>query len=141
MKICIINGPNLNFLGTREPGVYGEDSLEDIQNYTEDCFKNADVQTEWFQNNIEGEIINKIQSLVDSDTDALIINPGGYSHTSVAIHDALKILRIPVIEVHLSNVYAREEFRRTLLTAGAANTIMSGLGKRSYELAIYSLIS
>jgi len=134
-KFLIINGPNLNMLGTREPEVYGKETLEDIQRWT-----NSRTQTEnvWFQSNLEGELVSRIQEAHSQDFNALIINPGGYAHTSVAIHDALKILKIPVIEVHLSQVYRREEFRHTMLTAKAATAIMGGFGNQTYYLAIQS---
>lgn len=139
-KFLIINGPNLNMLGKREPEVYGSESLEDISKWTDEKLKGK-AQLEWFQSNIEGEIVSRIQRAHSENYDALVINPGGYAHTSVAIHDALKILKIPVIEVHLSQVYRREEFRHTLLTAKACSAIMSGLGKQSYYVAIQSLIA
>ncbi len=138
-KILIINGPNLNMLGVREPEIYGSDTLEDIRVWTDSKIK-SHAQTTWFQSNLEGEIVSRIQLAHTEPFDALVINPGGYAHTSVAIHDALKILKIPVIEVHLSQVYKREEFRHTLLTAKAASAIMSGLGKQSYYRAIQSLL-
>jgi 3-dehydroquinate dehydratase-2 len=138
-NILIINGPNLNMLGKREPEVYGKDTLDDIRLWTEQKI-NSKVTTTWFQSNIEGEIVSKIQAAYSENFDALVINPGGYAHTSVAIHDALKILKIPIIEVHLSQLYKREEFRHTLLTAKACSAIMSGLGKQSYYIAIQSLI-
>lgn len=138
-KILIINGPNLNMLGLREPEVYGTETLDDIRMWTDSKIKSF-AKAIWFQSNIEGEIVGRIQMAHKEDFDALVINPGGYSHTSVAIHDALKILKIPVIEVHLSQVYKREEFRHTLLTAKAASAIMSGLGKQSYYRAIQSLL-
>lgn len=138
-KILIINGPNLNMLGKREPEVYGTETLEDIRLWTDGKIKNKAVTT-WYQSNVEGEIVSRIQEAHAEDFAALIINPGGYAHTSVAIHDALKILKIPVIEVHLSQVYRREEFRHTLLTAKACSAIMSGLGKQSYYIAIQSLL-
>lgn len=137
-KFLIINGPNLNMLGKREPEVYGTESLDDIAKWTDEKVKGK-AQLEWFQSNIEGEIVSRIQRAHSENYDALVINPGGYAHTSVAIHDALKILKIPVIEVHLSQVYKREEFRHTLLTAKACSAIMSGLGKQSYYVAILSL--
>jgi 3-dehydroquinate dehydratase-2 len=138
-KILIINGPNLNMLGRREPNLYGSDSLDEISRWTDEKVKRK-VTTVWFQSNIEGEIVERIQSMPEEGFDALVINPGGYSHTSVAILDAMKILEIPIIEVHLSQIYKREEFRHTLLTAKAASAIMSGLGKKSYYLAIHSLV-
>jgi 3-dehydroquinate dehydratase-2 len=136
-KFLIINGPNLNMLGKREPSVYGTQTLEDVISWTETKLAQK-ASLEWYQSNIEGEIVERIQKAHSQDFDALIINPGGYSHTSVAIHDALKILQIPVIEVHLSQVYSREDFRHTLLTAKAATAIMTGFGKQSYYLAISS---
>lgn len=139
-KFLIINGPNLNMLGTREPLVYGTATLEDIKKETDQKIGHTAV-TEWFQSNLEGEIVTRIQQALTQNFDALIINPGGYAHTSVAIHDALKILKIPIIEVHLSQVYQREEFRHTLLTAKAASAIMSGLGKQSYYVAIQSQLN
>jgi 3-dehydroquinate dehydratase-2 len=138
-KFLIINGPNLNMLGLREPEVYGTDSLDDIRKWTDEKTK-SQSQNEWYQSNVEGEIVERIQKAHSEKYDALIINPGGYAHTSVAIHDALKILKIPVIEVHLSQIYKREEFRHTLLTAKAATAIMSGLGRQSYYIAIFSQI-
>lgn len=136
-KMLIINGPNLNMLGQREPDIYGIDSLNDIMKLTEAKVAGL-VNLDWYQSNIEGELVSRIQSAHLEDIDALIINPGGYAHTSVAIHDAMKILKIPVIEVHLSQVYKREEFRHTLLTAKAATAIMSGFGKQTYYIAINS---
>ena len=136
-RILIINGPNLNMLGKREPEVYGTESLDDISRWTEEKVKGK-AQLEWYQSNVEGEIVSRIQRAHSEKYDALIINPGGYAHTSVAIHDALKILKFPIIEVHLSQVYQREEFRHTLLTAKACSAIMSGLGKQSYYVAILS---
>ncbi|HLT22433.1 MAG TPA: type II 3-dehydroquinate dehydratase [Bacteriovoracaceae bacterium] len=138
-KILIINGPNLNMLGKREPMVYGQDTLDEIIKETEKKVAGR-VELQWFQSNIEGEIVTKIQEAHGSDIDALVINPGGYSHTSVAIHDALKILDVPIVEVHLSQIYARESFRHTLLTAKAASSIMSGFGKHSYYLAVSALL-
>ncbi len=126
-------------LGRREPNLYGSDSLDEISRWTDEKVKRK-VTTVWFQSNIEGEIVERIQSMPEEGFDALVINPGGYSHTSVAILDAMKILEIPIIEVHLSQIYKREEFRHTLLTAKAASAIMSGLGKKSYYLAIHSLV-
>lgn len=136
-KFLIINGPNLNMLGVREPDVYGKDTLLEIERETVEKLKGK-ASSDWYQSNIEGEIVTRIQQCHSQDYDALIINPGGFAHTSVAIHDALKILKIPIIEVHLSQVYKREDFRHTLLTAKAATAIMSGLGKQTYYIAIFS---
>jgi 3-dehydroquinate dehydratase-2 len=136
-KFLIINGPNLNMLGQREPDVYGNESLGDIQKWTNEKIQGK-AEADWYQSNIEGEIVTRIQEAHSEKYDALIINPGGYAHTSVAIHDAMKILKIPIIEVHLSQVYRREEFRHTLLTAKAATAIMGGLGRQTYYIAIFS---
>lgn len=140
MKILIINGPNLNMLGEREPHIYGTKTLADIEKETAQKINAKNVSVEWYQSNIEGEIVSKIQEAFSNKIDALIINPGGYAHTSVAIHDALKILTIPVLEVHLSQVYQREAFRHNLLTAKAATAIMSGLGTDTYYLAICAIL-
>lgn len=138
MKFLIINGPNLNFLGRRETNVYGDETLEQIINYTNSSVDKK-IKLEWYQSNLEGEIVEKIQQFsLDKEFLALIINPGGYAHTSVAIHDALKISEKLKIEVHLSHVYQREEFRHTLLTAKACHMIMSGLGKDVYRTAVFA---
>jgi 3-dehydroquinate dehydratase-2 len=137
-KFLIINGPNLNMLGTREPEVYGNLSLDEIINYTETVLINKNCQCVWFQSNIEGEIVTRIQESLSQDYTALVINPGAYSHTSIAILDALQIIKIPIIEVHLSNTHRREEFRQSKLTAKASTIIMEGLGKNAYLMAIQS---
>jgi len=137
-KILIINGPNLNMLGEREPEIYGSLTLDQIIQYTEKALDQQKCELSWFQSNIEGEIVTRIQQLTKQDFSALVINPGAYSHTSVAILDALHILKIPVIEVHLSNTHLREEFRQTKLTAKASTIIMEGLGKNAYLMAIQS---
>lgn len=139
MKLFILNGPNLNMLGKRDAGQYGSDTLEDIEHLLIDSF--PDYEMTFFQSNVEGELVNAIQSLVDedSDFDGLIANFGGYTHTSVAIRDALEILDIPVVEVHLSNIHAREEFRETSLTGAMAKGIITGFGKHSYILGVYAI--
>lgn len=137
MKLSILNGPNLNMLGKRDPGHYGTDSLEDIENFLIDTF--PDYEMVFFQSNIEGELVEAIQSLLNSDVDGVIANFGGYSHTSVAIRDALELLEIPIVEVHLSNIHAREEFRATSLTGAVADGIITGFGKQSYVLGVYAL--
>jgi len=123
-------------LGQREPEIYGSLSLQEIMKFTEDSLLNQNVQLDWFQSNIEGEIVTKIQELLNSDYSALVINPGAYSHTSVAIFDALSMIKLPIIEVHLSNTHRREEFRQTKLTAKASTIIMEGLGKLAYLTAV-----
>lgn len=139
MKLFILNGPNLNMLGKRDAGQYGSDTLEDIEHMLIDSF--PDYEMTFFQSNVEGELVNAIQSLVDddSDFDGLIANFGGYTHTSVAIRDALEILDIPMVEVHLSNIHAREEFRETSLTGAMAEGIIMGFGKHSYLLGVYAI--
>lgn len=135
-NFMIINGPNLNMLGKREPEIYGSDTLQDIISHTEQKLNTSSVTLTWWQSNSESEIVKQIHQLTNENYDALIINPAGFSHTSVAILDALKILSFPVVEVHLSNVYTRESFRHSLLTAQAASIIMSGLGKDAYYHAV-----
>ncbi len=129
-------------LGEREKDIYGEDSLPQIQSFVENRIKNynPEVCLEWFQSNVEGEIVNKIQECNSNGASALVINPGGYSHTSVAIHDALKILKCKIVEVHLTNTHKREDFRKKRITAGAVDVIIEGAGKNSYLLAILSQI-
>ena len=137
MKILIINGPNLNFLGKREEDHYGELSLPEIERTVSNEFPEIDFT--FFQSNIEGEIITRIQE-ADKLFSGLIINPGGYAHTSVAILDALALCKIPKVEVHLSNLSQREDFRQTSLTAKNCNGYVSGLKEISYLAGIYSLI-
>lgn len=125
-------------LGTREPEIYGKLTLQEIKNHTESQLAERNCQLEWFQSNIEGEIVERIQQLTKQDFKALVINPGAYSHTSIAILDALKLLKIPIIEVHLSNTHAREEFRQVKMTAKSSTIVMEGLGKNSYLMAIFT---
>ena len=126
-------------LGKREPEVYGSDTLEDIQKYTAESVQDLKVSLDWKQSNIEGEIVDMIQNAVNDGTEGLIINPAAFSHTSVAIHDALKLLKIPKIEVHLSNTNHREEFRQIKLTAKSCDIIMEGLKRNAYCVAIVAL--
>jgi 3-dehydroquinate dehydratase II len=137
LEFLIINGPNLNLLGQREPEIYGYQSFEDYFVKLKSEFPGVSI--DYFQSNVEGEIINTILE-TRFKKDGIIINPGGYSHTSVAIADALKAVPAKVIEVHISNVFAREEFRKTLITATSANGIICGLGLDVYRLAILSLL-
>ena len=139
-RFFIINGPSLNLLGTREVEIYGDLTLDEIRSYTESKLETKDLDLQWFQSNLEGEIINWIQRALKDKIDGLIINPGGYSHSSVAIYDALKLLECPVLEVHLSNLEAREEFRGKRITAKAASGVLAGLGKNSYYLAVLALL-
>ena len=139
MKLFILNGPNLNMLGKRDERQYGSDTLEDIEDMLIDAF--PDHEMTFFQSNVEGELVNAIQSLVDGDSkfEGLIANFGGYTHTSVAIRDALELLEIPVVEVHLSNIHAREEFRTKSITGEMADGIITGFGKHSYVLGVYAM--
>jgi len=133
MQIHIVNGPNLNLLGKREPAIYGNESFDDYLKQLEAKYPN--VQLHYFQSNVEGEIINYLQEQGFS-ADAIIINPGGYSHTSVSIADALKAITTKAIEVHISNVYARETFRHQTITGANCVGVISGLGLKGYALAI-----
>ncbi len=137
MKLFILNGPNLNMLGKRDAEQYGADTLELIEQMLIDRFPGHEMT--FFQSNLEGELVEAVQSLVDSDYDGLIANFGGYTHTSVAIRDALDLLSIPIAEVHLSNIHAREDFRHESLTGSVSSGIITGFGKRSYVLGVYAL--
>jgi len=137
MKLSILNGPNLNMLGKRDPEQYGTSTLEDIEKLLIESF--PEYEMTFFQSNLEGELVESIQSLVGSDYDGIIANFGGYSHTSVAIRDALDLLDIPIVEVHLSNIHAREDFREQTLTGTVANGIITGFGKQSYVLGVHAM--
>ena len=133
LKIAIINGPNLNLLGTREPEVYGAKNFE--QFLDELVAKYPSVDITYFQSNIEGELINALQK-EGAVADGIILNPGGYTHTSVAIGDAIAAIKAPVVEVHISNVHAREEFRKISHVSAKAKGTITGLGLKGYELAL-----
>ena len=137
-KIIILNGPNLNLLGEREKSQYGSFTLKDIENICVEFAKDNEINLSFFQSNIEGELIEKIQKS-RNDQDGLIVNAGGYTHTSVAIHDALKILKIPIIELHISNIYNREDFRQKSLISKVANGIICGFGAEGYIMALESM--
>ncbi len=134
MKILIINGPNLNLLGTREPEIYGTVSMADFLENLKEKFPEDEIL--FFQSNVEGEIINRLQ---EDDYEALIINPAAYTHYSYAIADCLRNIQKPKIEVHISNIYAREEFRQKSVTAVHCNGVISGFGLDGYRLAVLSL--
>jgi len=134
-KILIINGPNLNLLGTREPEIYGKTTLKDIETQLKNRAEKLNVEIECFQSNHEGEIVDKIHS-AKNNFDAIIINPAAYTHTSVAIRDAFASVEIPAIEVHISNVYSREEFRHNSLIAPVVVGQIAGLGIQGYLLAL-----
>lgn len=136
MKIQIINGPNLNLLGKREPGVYGATSFEDYLKELHALYPNLTL--DYYQSNVEGELINKIHE-VGFDYDGIILNAGAYTHTSVALQDAIRAVKTPVIEVHISNVHKREEFRHKSMISSACVGVICGFGMDSYRLAVEAL--
>ena len=137
-KIIILNGPNLNLLGEREKEKYGNISLKDIEANCKEFSNENDIILSLFQSNIEGELVEKIQE-ARKDQHGLIINAGGYTHTSVAIHDALKILKIPIIELHITNIYNREEFRHKSLISKLATSVICGFGSDGYIMALKAM--
>ena len=137
MKLIIINGPNLNLLGVREKDIYGEGDFDSYLVDLKDQF--PDIELEYYQSNVEGEIINKLQE-VGFSYDGIVLNAGGYTHTSVAIADAIAAIETPVIEVHISNIFAREEFREKSLISKYCKGIISGFGLESYQLAVSNLV-
>ncbi|WP_431165485.1 type II 3-dehydroquinate dehydratase [Tenacibaculum halocynthiae] len=136
-KVLIINGPNLNLLGKREPTIYGDNSFDEFYQSLQKKFTSLNL--DYYQSNIEGELINKLHE-VGFDYDGIILNAAAYTHTSVAIADAIKAINTPVIEVHISNVYSREEFRHKSYLAPNVKGIITGFGLQSYELAIQSFL-
>lgn len=136
MKIQIINGPNLNLLGVREPGIYGDSSFESYLPQLRDKF--PDVEIEYFQSNCEGALIDKLQE-VGFSYDGVVLNAGAYTHTSIALHDCVRALQCPVVEVHISNVHQREAFRHHSYIASACVGVICGFGLKSYELAVEGL--
>lgn len=139
MKVMVINGPNLNMVGVREKGIYGTRSFEDICDYIKDEANKRNIEIELYQSNIEGDIINQIHKCYYEDFDGIIINPGAYTHYSYAIHDAIKSVNINTVEVHLSNIHAREEFRHKSVTAPACIGQICGFGEIGYILAMDAL--
>ena len=137
MKIQIINGPNLNLLGRREPGIYGSESFEAYLSQLKSRY--PDVQIDYFQSNVEGELINKMQE-VGFSYDGIVLNAGAYTHTSIALHDCIRSLKCPVIEVHISNVHQREEFRHKSMISSACKGVICGFGLDSYRLGIEALL-
>jgi 3-dehydroquinate dehydratase-2 len=138
MKIAVIQGPNLNMLGVRETNIYGPMTMEQIHEQLENSAKQSGVEIEFFQSNLEGEIIDRIQECMGT-TDGILINPAAYSHTSIAIADALKAVALPVVEVHISNIYHREEFRQKSITATASAGVITGFGPFSYHMGLMAL--
>ncbi len=139
-KILIINGPNLNMTGIREPGIYGSQTLSDINSMIKERADKLNVSVEFFQSNCEGEIIDKIHSAYNN-ADGIIINPGAYSHYSLAIADALRAVNLKTFEVHISNVFKREEKRSEMITAAASTAVISGAGAYSYILALEGILN
>ena len=137
-KIIILNGPNLNLLGEREKSQYGNFTFKDIEKNCNDFASKNNIKLTLFQSNIEGEIVSQIQDSRNQH-DGLIINAGGYTHTSVAIHDALKILKIPIIELHISNIYNREEFRQKSLISKVARGVICGFGLDGYTMSLKAI--
>lgn len=136
MKILILNGPNLNLLGKREPGIYGSSSFEAYLPELQAAY--PDVVIEYYQSNVEGEMINKMQE-VGFTYDGIVLNAGAYTHTSVALHDCIRAIKCPVIEVHISNVHTREEFRHRSMISAACRGVICGFGLDSYRLAVDAL--
>ena len=137
MRIQIINGPNLNLLGTREPGIYGQQSFDEYLPLLQARY--PDLEISYYQSNVEGELINKMQE-VGFSFDGIVLNAGAYTHTSVALHDCIRSLKCPVIEVHISNVHQREPFRHQSMISSACKGVVCGFGLDSYRLAIEGLI-
>jgi len=139
MKILVINGPNLNLLGTREPGIYGAETLDDITVALQAAAQQLTVSVQFYQSNSEGELVDAIQRAFGT-FDGIIINPAAYTHTSIAIRDAISAVAIPAVEVHLSNVYSREEFRHHSYIAPVAIGQIAGFGSAGYRLALEGLV-
>lgn len=135
--ILIVNGPNLNLLGQREPDIYGRDTMEGCLAELRQSF--PEVEIDYYQSNVEGELINALQN-ARHNADGIVLNAGGYTHTSVALHDCIKAIAVPVVEVHISNIYQREEFRHTSLISGACKGSICGFGMNGYRLAIEALL-
>ena len=138
MKILVLNGPNLNLLGTRKPDKYGTQTLADIEKFVKDEASKINVEVNFYQSNIEGELVNKIQE-AKGYFDGIVMNPAAYTHTSVAIRDAILAVNIPTVEIHLSNIHTREEFRKTSLTAPACIGQITGFGANSYKLGLIAI--
>jgi 3-dehydroquinate dehydratase-2 len=137
-KIIILNGPNLNLLGEREKNQYGNFTLKDVEKNCNEYANQNNIKLFLFQSNIEGELVDQIQN-ARNNQDGLIINAGGYTHTSIAIHDALKILKIPIIELHISNIYNREEFRHKSLISKVAKGVVCGFGAEGYIMSLEAM--
>ena len=140
MKILVLNGPNLNLLGTREPEVYGTDSLEDIQNSLQSLALKNSINIDFYQTNSENALIERLHKAKQDSVDYIIINPGAFTHTSIALRDAFLGVDIPFIEVHISNIYSREEFRKKSYLSDISKGLITGLGVAGYEFALLSIL-
>ena len=136
-RIAVLNGPNLDRLGKRDPEIYGTDTLDDLANNLKDAFSN--VEFEFYQSNHEGDLVDKISTLAENGSDGIVFNPGAYSHTSIALRDAISGSKIPTIEVHISNIHARELFRHHSHTGAVSKGVIAGLGLKGYNLATQAL--
>ena len=139
MKIQIINGPNLNLLGRREPGVYGSTSFEDYLKELRGQY--PDIQLDYYQSNVEGFLIDRLHKTLEEPCDGVVLNAGGYTHTSVALRDAIAAIKVPVVEVHISNVHSREEFRHRSLISAVCKGVICGFGLDSYRLGVEALLA
>ena len=140
MNILVLNGPNLNLLGSREPDVYGTDTLKDIEGRLKSIAKQHDTNISFFQSNSENELINELHDAKKRNINSIIINPGAFTHTSIALRDAFLGVGIPFIEVHISNIYSREEFRKKSFLSDISQGLITGLGVSGYEFALLSII-
>jgi 3-dehydroquinate dehydratase-2 len=140
MKILVLNGPNLNLLGTREPEVYGTDSLEDIQNSLQSLALKNSMNIDFYQSNSENALIERLHKAKQDSVDYIIINPGAFTHTSIALRDAFLGVDIPFIEVHISNIYSREDFRKKSYLSDISKGLITGLGVAGYEFALLSIL-
>lgn len=140
MKVLVISGPNLNLLGQREPGVYGAETLADVERAVSSLADQLDVEAVFFQSNVEGELIDRLHAAM-GECEAVVFNPGGYTHTSVALRDAVAAIGLPVVEVHMSNVAAREEFRHISMIAPVCVGTITGFGTNSYLLGLEAAVA
>ncbi len=139
MKLAVIQGPNINMLGIREQNIYGPMSMDQIHDQLTNAAKQNGVELEFFQSNLEGEIVDKVQECLGT-VDGIMINPAAFSHTSIAIRDALSAVALPTVEVHISNIYKREEFRQKSITAAATTGVISGFGPFGYHMGLIALM-
>ena len=140
MKVLVLNGPNLNLLGSREPEVYGTDTLDDVQNRLTSIASENSIQISFYQSNSENDLINELHKAKQDNVDYVIINPGAFTHTSIALRDAFLGVNISFLEVHISNIYSREEFRKKSYLSDISQGLITGLGVRGYEYALLSII-